>query len=158
MYYILLHNTILLCTAHYYHSKNSTDLSLTALYSSILHCSSNYSHPLQCMHILYIAVHGIELNNKAKYYLPLHCTALDYPSYTTWHYPPMHCAVFSFTVNNQSLQQVSAIPHASKLEVILIEQAAWRLSNSKVTRKPPLLDKLTIFGQSESAPAILGLC
>ena len=45
----------------------------------------------------------------------------------------------------------------SKLEVILIEQAAWRLSNSKITGKPPLLDELTSFGQKESATAILGL-
>ena len=47
--------------------------------------------------------------------------------------------------------------YASKLEVILIEQAAWRLSHSKDARKPPLLDELTSFGQRESAPAILGL-
>ena len=47
--------------------------------------------------------------------------------------------------------------YASKLEVILIEQAAWRLSHSKVTRKPPLLDELTSLRQRESAPAILGL-
>ena len=46
---------------------------------------------------------------------------------------------------------------ASKLEVILIEQAAWRLSHSKVPRRPPLLDQLTSFGQRESVPAILGL-
>ena len=43
------------------------------------------------------------------------------------------------------------------LEVFLIEQAAWILGHSKVTRKPPLLDELTSFGQRESAPAILGL-
>ena len=35
--------------------------------------------------------------------------------------------------------------YACKLEIILIKQAAWRLSNSKVTRKPPLLDELTSF-------------
>ena len=46
---------------------------------------------------------------------------------------------------------------ASKLEVILIEQAAWRLSHSKVPQRPPLLDQMTSFGQRESAPAILGL-
>ena len=47
--------------------------------------------------------------------------------------------------------------YASKLEVILSDLAAWRLSHSKVTRKPPLLDELISFGQWESAPAILGL-
>ena len=49
------------------------------------------------------------------------------------------------------------VHYASKLEFIPIEQAAWRLSHSKVTLKPPLLDELTSFGQKESAPAIPGL-
>ena len=60
----------------------------------------------------------------------------------------------------QRFMRVNVSPGAhcvSKLEVFLIEQAAWILSNSKVTRKPPLLDELTSFGQRESAPAILGL-
>ena len=47
--------------------------------------------------------------------------------------------------------------YASKLEVILIEKSAWRLSHSKVSWKPPLLDELIGFGQRESALAILGL-
>ena len=51
----------------------------------------------------------------------------------------------------------NAMHYTSKLEVILIEKAAWRLSHSKVSRKPPLLDELTGFGQRESALAILGL-
>ena len=51
----------------------------------------------------------------------------------------------------------SSLHYASKLEVILIEQASLRLSHSQVTRQPPLLDDLTSFGQRESAQAILGL-
>ena len=39
--------------------------------------------------------------------------------------------------------------YVSKLEVILVEQAAWRSSHSLVTWKPPLLDELTCFGQTE---------
>ena len=39
--------------------------------------------------------------------------------------------------------RIYGIHNAYKLEVILIDQAAWRLSHSKVTRKPPLLDELS---------------
>ena len=52
---------------------------------------------------------------------------------------------------------VAGAHYASKHKVILIDQAAWILSYSKVTRKPPLLSELTSFGQRESAPAILDL-
>ena len=101
MYYILLHNTILLCTAHYYPSKNSTDLSLTALYSSILHCTAvqiiaidcnvcGYS-TLQCMVLNWITKPNTIFHCTAQHWTILHtlhgtilqCTALYYPSLST---------------------------------------------------------------------------
>ena len=55
------------------------------------------------------------------------------------------------------IKSTQAPHYGSKLAVILIEPAAWRLSRSTVKRKPTLVDELTSFGQRESAPAILGL-
>ena len=61
-------------------------------------------------------------------------------------------------VDRDGWMPVLHAPHyASKLELFLTEQAKGRLSHSKVTRKPLLLDELTSFGQRETAPAILSL-
>ena len=71
--------------------------------------------------------------------------------------PKVHCPKFLDFQNLHRSRDALSPHYASKLEVILTEQAAWRLSHLKVTQKPPHLDELTCFGQRKIAPAILGL-
>ena len=94
----------------------------------------------------------------AEFWSPVPCTAPCPPSPGRCLATPCRPGQLAGPIE-QGRPSVSYVGHnySSKLEVILIEQAEWKLSHLKDTRKQPLLDTLTNFGQRESAPAILGL-